>query len=186
MDFLILNCQHGGRCLQWCYRLLYFIDLVRLVSFLWISRGYSSIVLVVFDDCTALFCWDWLMDSKVRKQKMGEFWSAHLALSTNFCHLHLAFMSWYRVSISTTSLSSISFSKWPPGVRFLAHLRRAYAITWHPSSVSRAHFVTAGAIDLKLCTYVPLRVRVTVWFLAWPPGGHNSWTNGWIISKFLS
>jgi hypothetical protein len=24
------------------------------------------------------------------------------------------------------------------------------------SSVSRAHFVTAGSIDLKLCTYVPL------------------------------
>jgi hypothetical protein len=30
----------------------------------------------------------------------------------------------------------------------------AYAITWRPSSVSKARFVTA--IDLKLCTYVPL------------------------------
>jgi hypothetical protein len=60
-------------------------------------------------------------------------------------------------------------------------------ITWHPSavasssSVSRARFVTAGAIDLKLCTcmYVTLG-RVThrpnfgpVWFLVWPPGGQN-------------
>jgi hypothetical protein len=36
---------------------------------------------------------------------------------------------------------------------FLAHLRGAYAITWRPSSfVSRARFVTAGAIDPKLCT----------------------------------
>jgi hypothetical protein len=37
-------------------------------------------------------------------------------------------------------------------------LRGAYAITWRPalSSVSRARFVTAGAIDPKLCTYVPL------------------------------
>jgi hypothetical protein len=33
----------------------------------------------------------------------------------------------------------------------------AYAITWHPSlSASRARFVTTGAIDPKLCTYVPL------------------------------
>jgi hypothetical protein len=32
----------------------------------------------------------------------------------------------------------------------------AYAITWHPSSVSRACFITAGAIDPKLCTFVPL------------------------------
>jgi hypothetical protein len=34
-----------------------------------------------------------------------------------------------------------------------------FAIFWwrrRPASVSRAHFVTAGAIDLKLCTYVPL------------------------------
>jgi hypothetical protein len=45
----------------------------------------------------------------------------------------------------------------------MRHLRGAYAITWHPSSVasslssvSRARFVTAGAIDPKLCAYVPL------------------------------
>jgi hypothetical protein len=39
---------------------------------------------------------------------------------------------------------------------FWARLRGAYAIMWHPSSVSRARFVTAGAIDPKLCIYVPL------------------------------
>jgi hypothetical protein len=41
---------------------------------------------------------------------------------------------------------------------FLAHLRGAYAITLDPSSlfVSTAHFVSAGAIDPKLCTYVLL------------------------------
>jgi hypothetical protein len=42
---------------------------------------------------------------------------------------------------------------------FLAHLRGAYAIKRRPSpssSVSRARFVTVGAIDPKLCTYVPL------------------------------
>jgi hypothetical protein len=38
-------------------------------------------------------------------------------------------------------------------------LRWAYAITWHPSSGRRARFVTAGAIDPKLCTYVR-QVRV--------------------------
>jgi hypothetical protein len=40
---------------------------------------------------------------------------------------------------------------------FLAHLQGAYAIMWRPSSsVSTAHFVTAGAIDPKICTYLPL------------------------------
>jgi hypothetical protein len=81
---------------------------------------------------------------------------------------------------------------------FLAHVW-ALTMTCCPSSVSRARFVTAGSIDLKLCTYVPLG-KITlpnfgpIWFLAWPPGGKNrkrkksycSWTNGWIISKFLS
>jgi hypothetical protein len=38
---------------------------------------------------------------------------------------------------------------------FLAHLRGAYAITWHLSSVVAGH-VIAGAIGPKLCTYVPL------------------------------
>jgi hypothetical protein len=38
---------------------------------------------------------------------------------------------------------------------FLAHVS-ALTITCCPSSVSRARFVTAGAIDLKLCTYVPV------------------------------
>jgi hypothetical protein len=75
----------------------------------------------------------------------------------------------------------------------------AYTITWHPSSssASRARFVTARAIDPKLCTYVPLGKSIThrpnfspVWFLVWPPGGQNkkcydSWPNGWIISKLL-
>jgi hypothetical protein len=44
-----------------------------------------------------------------------------------------------------------------------------------PSSVSRASFVTAGAIDPKLCTYVPLGKSNfgPVWFLVWPPGGQN-------------
>jgi hypothetical protein len=32
----------------------------------------------------------------------------------------------------------------------------AYTITWRPSSISRARFVTAETIDPKLCTYVPL------------------------------
>jgi hypothetical protein len=43
--------------------------------------------------------------------------------------------------------------------QFLAHLRGAYAIKRRPassSSVSRARFVTIGAIDPRLCTYVPL------------------------------
>jgi hypothetical protein len=40
-------------------------------------------------------------------------------------------------------------------IQFLARMW-ALTITCCPSSVSRAHFVTAGAIDLKLCTYVPL------------------------------
>jgi hypothetical protein len=82
---------------------------------------------------------------------------------------------------------------------FLARLRGAYAITWHPSSlsVSRAGFVTAGAIDQNLCTYVPLcksnshtKFRLLVWLLVWPPGGqnrkHKKCYNSWIISKFLS
>jgi hypothetical protein len=59
--------------------------------------------------------------------------------------------------------------------------------------------VTAGAIDLKLCTYCTPRSPDRpnfgpIWFLAWPSGGqnrkhkkcYNSSTNGWIISKFLS
>jgi hypothetical protein len=48
-------------------------------------------------------------------------------------------------------------------------------LTWS-SSVSMARFVTAGAIDLKLCTYVRVTHRPNfgpVWFLAWPPGGQN-------------
>jgi hypothetical protein len=73
---------------------------------------------------------------------------------------------------------------------FLARLPRhkksynswtGYAITWRPS-ISRARFVTAGTIDPKLCTYVPLGlVRVTyrpnfgpVWFLVWPPKTQKS------------
>jgi hypothetical protein len=66
---------------------------------------------------------------------------------------------------------------------FLAHLQGANTITWRPSSsssVSRARFVTARAIHPKLCACVP-------------PGQnrkhkkcYNSWTDGWIISKFLS
>jgi hypothetical protein len=47
----------------------------------------------------------------------------------------------------------LSHSGWSD---FLAHLQGAYTITWHLSSVSRARSVTAGAIDPKLCTYVPL------------------------------
>jgi hypothetical protein len=78
-------------------------------------------------------------------------------------------------------------------------------ITRRPSlwSVSRARFVTAGAIDPKLCTYVPLgksnsqtkfRSSLILANLVWPPGGqnrkhkkcYNYWTNGRIISKFSS
>jgi hypothetical protein len=77
---------------------------------------------------------------------------------------------------------------------FLARLQGAYAITWRPSSVSMARFVTAGAIDLKLCTYVPLGKRNSqdkfqpsqILCLASRGPKLNSWTNGWIISKFLS
>jgi hypothetical protein len=69
------------------------------------------------------------------------------------------------------------------------------------SSVSRARFVTAGAIDPKLCTYVPLgrsnsqtKFRSSLILGFRSPGDQNrkhkkcydSWTNGWIISKFLS
>jgi hypothetical protein len=92
------------------------------------------------------------------------------------------------------------------------------------SSISKARFVTAGAIDPKLCTYVPLgksnsRTKVrsslmsdscvdmylgTIYISTefrpdWtsnmaarrPSWKTNkvllySWTNGWIISKFLS
>jgi hypothetical protein len=43
---------------------------------------------------------------------------------------------------------------------FLAHLRGAYTTMWHPSSISRARYVTAGAIDAKLCAYVPLQIFV--------------------------
>jgi hypothetical protein len=79
---------------------------------------------------------------------------------------------------------------------FLAHVW-ALTMTYCPSSssVSRAHFVTAGAIDLKLCTPLVCRPNFgPILFLAWLPGGqnwkckkcYNSWTNGWIISKFLS
>jgi hypothetical protein len=84
------------------------------------------------------------------------------------------------------------------------YLRWAGAITWHPSlsSVSMARFVTTGAIDPKLCTYLPLgnsnsqtkfrSNRSDSWF--GHQGGQNqkhkkcydSWTNDWIISKFLS
>jgi hypothetical protein len=69
------------------------------------------------------------------------------------------------------------------------------------SSVSRARFVTVGAIDPKLlCTYVPLgksnshaKVRSSL-LLGLATRGpkpktqkcYYSWTNGWIISKFLS
>jgi hypothetical protein len=46
----------------------------------------------------------------------------------------------------------------PGTTAFLARLREAYAITWHPSyassSVSTARFVTTGAIGPKLRTYV--------------------------------
>jgi hypothetical protein len=38
---------------------------------------------------------------------------------------------------------------WPAGSLF-------NPTTWRLSSVSRARFVTTGAIDLKICTYVPL------------------------------
>jgi hypothetical protein len=45
------------------------------------------------------------------------------------------------------------------------------------SSVSRARFVTAGAIDVKLCTYIPLgKCYSQTKFsssLAWPPGDQN-------------
>jgi hypothetical protein len=44
------------------------------------------------------------------------------------------------------------------------------------------------------CWQCVLKNPVTIWFLAWPPGGQNlickmcydSWTNGWITVKFLS
>jgi hypothetical protein len=44
---------------------------------------------------------------------------------------------------------------WGFAAYFLAHVW-ALTMTCCPSSVSREHFVTAGSIDLKLCTYVPL------------------------------
>jgi hypothetical protein len=76
----------------------------------------------------------------------------------------------------------------------------AYTITWHPASmsVSRARFVTTGAIDPKHCTYVPLgksnsqtKFRSSL-ILGLATRGANPktqnvlCTNGWIISKFLS
>jgi hypothetical protein len=85
---------------------------------------------------------------------------------------------------------------------FLAHVW-ALTMTCCPSSssVSRACFVTAGAIYLKLCTYVPLgemTLETKFWsdlILGLATRGPknrkhkkccNSSTNGWIISKFLS
>jgi hypothetical protein len=77
--------------------------------------------------------------------------------------------------------------------------RGAYAITWHPLCICRARFVTAGAIDPKLCTYVPLgksnsqtKFRSSL-ILGLATRGqnrkhkkcYNYWTNGWIISKFV-
>jgi hypothetical protein len=62
------------------------------------------------------------------------------------------------------------------------------------SSVSRAHFVTAGAIGPKLCTYVPLgksnsRTKFRSSLILGSKTEkklYNSLANGWIISKFLS
>jgi hypothetical protein len=67
-------------------------------------------------------------------------------------------------------------------------------------SIRRMHFVTAGAIDLKLCTYVPLgHLTSQTKFRSYLNLGlatrgqnrkqrkcYNSWTNDWIYSIFLS
>jgi hypothetical protein len=56
---------------------------------------------------------------------------------------------------------------------FLAHLWRAYTIMRRPSSsVIRARFVTTGANDQKVCTYVPL--------------GKNNWQTNFRSSLILS
>jgi hypothetical protein len=65
----------------------------------------------------------------------------------NFVHVLYMYLSSKRAEMHSNTLL----------LPFLARLRGPYTITWRPSSsVSRAHFVTAGAIDPKLCTYVPL------------------------------
>jgi hypothetical protein len=56
----------------------------------------------------------------------------------------------FKVTEAKLRLSLLSY------VKIMAHFWLACTITWHPSSVSRARFVTAGALDPKLCTYVPL------------------------------
>jgi hypothetical protein len=80
-------------------------------------------------------------------------------------------------------------------LQLLAHLRWAFTIMCCPSSssVNTARFVIARAIDLKHDLPDQISVR-SDWFLAWPSGGQNlkhkkcydSWTNYWIILKFLS
>jgi hypothetical protein len=92
-----------------------------------------------------------------------------------------------------------SISLWENMICWLTCLL-AYAITWCPSSVSRARFVAAGAIDPKFCAYVPLgksnsqtKFRSSLILGLATRGQHqkhkkccDSWTNSWIISKFLS
>jgi hypothetical protein len=55
----------------------------------------------------------------------------------------------------------------------------AIAMTWHPSSyVSKARFVTARAISMKLGVRIPLGNTprafwiFAIWPILWPPGGH--------------
>jgi hypothetical protein len=57
---------------------------------------------------------------------------------------------------------------------FLAHLWWAIAMTWRPSSssVSKARFVTAGAISMKWGNTPRDFLIFAIRPILWPPGGH--------------
>jgi hypothetical protein len=63
---------------------------------------------------------------------------------------------------------------WPPYHALHMHY---IAMMWRPSSsVSKAHFVTAGAISMKLGVRIPLPraffLIFAIWPILWPTGGH--------------
>jgi hypothetical protein len=87
--------------------------------------------------------------------------------------------------------SSVSRARFgsPPG----SLCNHVASIVRRPSSVSRVRFLTTGAIVPKLCTHAPLcksnsqtKFRFTrILDSENKKNCYNSWTNGWIISKFL-